>query len=117
MFDLHTSILDSEYGEELDEGRLDEYIHELMVEFEESAEAEVLMAGFDTSLCWPATYMHYAAQYFCATPVSEPRCPPRLPLVRRFSHRHPAGLHRPTSLSNSRLARQARLGDLAFPQR
>lgn len=70
MFDLHTSILDSEYGEELDEGRLEEYIHELMVEFEKSPEAQLFMTEFDTSLGWPATYMHYAAQYFCATPAT-----------------------------------------------
>ncbi len=70
MFDLHTSILDSEYGEELDEERLEEYIHELMAEFEKSPEAEVFMTEFDTSLCWPATYMHYTAQYFCATPAT-----------------------------------------------
>lgn len=70
MFDLHTSILDSETGEELDEGRLEEYIHGLMAEFEKSPEAEAFMTEFDTSLCWPATYMHYAAQYFCATPAT-----------------------------------------------
>ncbi len=70
MFDLHTSILDSEYGEELDEERLEEYIHELMAEFEKSPEAEVFMTEFDTTLRWPATYMHYAAQYFCATPAT-----------------------------------------------
>jgi hypothetical protein len=36
MFDLHTSILDPDYGEELDEERLEEYIHGMMAEFEES---------------------------------------------------------------------------------
>ncbi len=70
MFDLHTSILDSEYGEELDEGRLEEYIHKVMAEFEKSPEAEAIMTEFDTSPCWPATYMHYAAQYFGATPAT-----------------------------------------------
>ena len=70
MFDLHASILDSEYGEELDGERLEEYIHELMAEFGESPEAEAFMTKFDTSLSWPATYMHYAAQYFCATPAT-----------------------------------------------
>ena len=70
MFDLHTSILDPEYGEELDEGRLEEYINGLMSEFAESPEAEAFMREFDASLGWPATYMHYAAQYFCATPAT-----------------------------------------------
>ncbi len=70
MFDLHTSILDSEYGKELDEERLEEYIHKVMADFEESPEAEMILTEFDTSLCWPATYMHYAAQYFSATPAT-----------------------------------------------
>ena len=70
MFDLNTSILDPEYGEELDEGRLETYINGLMAEFEKSPEAEAVMQEFDTSLCWSATYMNYAAQYFCATPAT-----------------------------------------------
>ena len=70
MFDLHTSILDSEYSEELDEERLEEYIYKMMADFEESPEAEMILTEFDTSLCWPATYMHYAAQYFSATPAT-----------------------------------------------
>ena len=70
MFDLNTSILDPEYGDELDDGRLEKYIDGLMAEFAESAEAEAFMQEFDTSLCWPATYMNYAAQYFCATPAT-----------------------------------------------
>ena len=70
MFDLYTPILDSDYGEELDEERLEKYIHEVMTEFETSPEAEVIITEFDTSLCWPATYMHYAAQYFGATPAT-----------------------------------------------
>jgi hypothetical protein len=70
MFDLHTSILDADYNEELDEERLQDYIHQLMVEFERSPEAEACLKEFDTSLCWPATYMQYAAQYFCATPAT-----------------------------------------------
>ena len=43
MFDLNTSILDPEYGDELDEGRLEKYIDGLMKEFAESAEAEAFM--------------------------------------------------------------------------
>jgi hypothetical protein len=70
MFDLNTSILDPEYDEELDEGRLEKYINGLMSEFEESSEAKAFMDEFDTSLGWPATYMHYAVQYFCATPAT-----------------------------------------------
>lgn len=70
MFDLHTSILDSEYGEELDDERLEEYVHVLRAEFEKSSEAEAFMAEFDTSLGWPVTYMDLAAQYFCATPAT-----------------------------------------------
>jgi len=70
MFDPHTSILDPEYGEELDGERLDHYINGLMSGFEKSPEAEAFMAAFNTSLGWPATYMDYAAQYFCATPAT-----------------------------------------------
>jgi len=70
MFDLNTSILDPEYGDEIDEGRLEEYINRLMDEFEKSAEAETVMQEFDTSLCWSATYIHYAANYFSATPAT-----------------------------------------------
>ena len=70
MFDLHASILDSECEEELDEERLEEYVNELMTEFEKSPEADLFLTEFDTSLCWPATYMHYAAQYFSATPAT-----------------------------------------------
>ena len=70
MFDVHTSVLDPEYGEELDEERLEEYINALMAEFEQSPEAEAFLEEFDTSLGWPATYMQYAAQYFSATPAT-----------------------------------------------
>lgn len=70
MFDVHTSVLDPEYGEELDEERLGEYVYALMAEFEQSPEAEAFMEEFDTSLGWPATYMRYAAQYFGATPAT-----------------------------------------------
>lgn len=67
MFDLYTSVLDPEYNEELDEERLQAYIHEVMAEFEQSAEGEAFMSKFDISLGWPASYMDYAAQYFGAT--------------------------------------------------
>lgn len=67
MFDLNTSILNSEYGEELDESRLEEYVNLLMAEFVESPEAAAFMQEFDTSTGWPVTYMHFAGQYFCST--------------------------------------------------
>jgi len=70
MFDLDMSILDSEYGEELDEGRLEEYISGLTAEFVESPEAEAFLQEFDSSLGWSDMYMHYAGQYFCATPAT-----------------------------------------------
>ena len=70
MFDVQTSVLDPEYGEELDEERLEEYINALMAEFEQSPEAEAFSEEFDTSLGWSATYMQYAAQYFGATPAT-----------------------------------------------
>ena len=70
MFDLHTSILDSSYGEELDETRLSDYIDCLMAEFAESVEAQTFMEKFQTSLHWPITYMHYAGIFFCATPAT-----------------------------------------------
>lgn len=70
MFDVYTSVLDPEYGEELDEERLEEYIIALMAEFEQSPEAEALIAQFDTPLGWSATYMSLAAEYFGATPAT-----------------------------------------------
>ncbi|MCH8828341.1 MAG: SEC-C domain-containing protein [Planctomycetes bacterium] len=70
MFDLNASILDPEYDEEIDAGRLEEYINGLITEFEKSVEAETVMQEFDTSLGWTATYIHYAANYFSATPAT-----------------------------------------------
>jgi len=70
MFDLDRSILDPRYGEELDEGRLEEYISGLMDEFAESPEAETFLQEFDSSLGWSGMYMNYAGQYFCATPAT-----------------------------------------------
>lgn len=70
MFDLNTSILDPEYGEELDEKRLREYIDSLMAEFADSPEAAEFQQEFNTRLGWPATYMHYAAQHLGVTPAT-----------------------------------------------
>jgi hypothetical protein len=68
MFDLNSSILDT--ADELDEERIERYTDGLMAEFAESAEAEAFKQQFDTSLGWAATYMSFAAWYFCVTPAT-----------------------------------------------
>ena len=47
MFDLNTSILDSEYADELDEELLEEYICELMAEFEGTVRAVLRHIGVE----------------------------------------------------------------------
>lgn len=67
MFDLNASILDPEYGDEVDEGRLCEYIDTLMTEFADSPEADQFQQEFDNRIGWTATYIEYAANYLGAT--------------------------------------------------